>query len=211
MSPDFQIPPGPEATREHQAYASNRARILDALESNLLRYVVRYGDRPIFTKETQEAGLPDLTVTGFICQELKTDDIVLENPLFNRMLAEAESHLAQPFFKPERHFLNHPDPQVSLAAASMIIDPYELSKIHSRHQPVSDDADRLDEIIPRVLLELKNGILLAIIAETENKLKAAAASRDDAGSSALSAQLMELQDVRKDLAKNLGDRIIVRH
>lgn len=211
VSPDFQIPLGPEQTREDQAASSNRARILDALEANLLRYVVRYGNQPIFSKETQEAGLPEMTVAGFICQELKTDDIVLENPLYSRMLIEAETHLSEPNFKPERYFLNHPDSQVSLAAASMIIDPYELSKIHSRHQPVSDDAERLDEIIPRVLLELKNGILLAIIAETEQQLKEAAASRDDAGINTLYARLMELQDIRKDLAKNLGDRIIVRH
>ncbi len=210
-TPDFQLPIGPEQTREDQSSSSSRARILDALEANLLRYLVRYGERTIFHKETRETGQPDMTVADFICQELKADEIELENPLYRGMLKDLETHLSEQGFKPERHFLNHPDPQVSLAAASMIIDPYELSRIHSRHQHVSDDAERLDEIIPRVLLELKNGILLAIIAETEQQLKEAAASRDDAGINALSARLMELQDVRKDLAKNLGDRIIVRH
>lgn len=204
------VPAAPGRFNEELQPSSGRSNLLDALEANLLRYLVRYGERPVFTGESREAGLPELTVAGFVCQELKADDIVLENPLYKRMLEEIESHFDNPAFKPERYFLNHPEPQVSLAAASMVFDPYELSKIHSRHQPVSDEADHLDEVIPRVLLELKNGILVAIVSETENKLKEAAAAHDDAAVTALSARLMELQQVRKDLAKTLGDRIIVR-
>ncbi len=201
----------PESGRDDTSPRSHRARILDELEANLLRYVVRYGDKNLFVKETIETGLPAMTVAGFVCQELKADRIELENALYGKMLAETEARLSEPGFRPERYFLNHPEPQVSLMAASLISDPYELSKIHSRHQPVSDDSERLDELIPRVLLELKNGILLTIIADTESQLKEAAEAADDSRVISLSAQLMELQEVRKDLAKNLGDRIIVRH
>lgn len=184
---------------------------MNALEANLLRYVVRYGEHLLFNDETKKAGQPDLTVTQFVCQELKADDIALENALLRTMLAEAEKRVTEPGFRAERFFLNHPDARISMAAASMISDPYELSKMHSKYKPVTNESSRLDELLPRVLLELKNGVLVSIIHDTEGKLKAAAQTGDNAGVAELSAHLMALQEVQKDLAKNLGDRIVLRH
>ncbi|MDP4276969.1 MAG: DNA primase [Bacteroidota bacterium] len=180
------------------------------LEGNLIRNIIRYGNLPLFKKETIDAGLPAMTVTEFISHELKAESITLENPLYRQILEEAEANIGNKEFKPERHFLNHPDPQISLIAAEMITNPYELSKIYARFQVVVDESDQLDELIPHVVLELKNGILQQIILDIKKKLKVASDTSDDKQVRELSSNLMELQEVKKDIAKHLGERIVVR-
>jgi len=193
---------------EDKAIQSQQSGKLDQLEENLTRNLIRYGNHLIFKKETIDIGLPSMTVTRFITSELKAEGIELQNPLYRQILEESEANLDNEGFRPERHFLNHPNPRISLVAAGMISDPYELSKIHSRFQVVADDATRLDEIIPRVLLELKNGILQQIILKTEQQLKEASLTKNEAQVIELSAHLKELIEVKKDLAKNLGERIV---
>lgn len=183
---------------------------LERLEANIVWYVVRYGERRLFQDETP-GDPPGISIIEFIHRELSEEQIELTNPVYARMLTEAVEQSTRPGFKPERYFVNHPDAQVSLVAADLVSDPYELSKIHTKFTHLPQEKDRLDELVPRALLELRNGVLEVIIQETESRLKTAAEARDDSEVTALSARLKDLFEVKKDLARHLGERIIVRH
>jgi len=184
-------------------------RKLEALEANLIRYIVRFGDHRLFKEETPGPP-PGIGVIDFIQRELNEEQIEFTHPVFATMLTEAIEQSVRPGFKPQRYFVNHPDATISLVAADMLSDPYELSKIHTKYATLPEEAEQLDELVPRALLELRNGVLEEIILETESRLKRAAQEKNDNEVMDLSAQLMALLDVKKDLAKTLGERIIVR-
>ncbi|OPZ97165.1 MAG: hypothetical protein BWY72_01333 [Bacteroidetes bacterium ADurb.Bin416] len=182
---------------------------MEALEANLIRYIVRFGDHRLFKEETPGPP-PGIGVIEFIQRELNEEQIEFTHPVFATMLTEAIEQSVRPGFKPQRYFVNHPDATISLVAADMLSDPYELSKIHTKYATLPEEAEQLDELVPRALLELRNGVLEEIILETESRLKRAAQEKNDNEVMDLSAQLMALLDVKKDLAKTLGERIIVR-
>lgn len=184
-------------------------RKLEALEANLIRYIVRFGDHRLFKEETPGPP-PGIGVIDFIQRELNEEQIEFTHPVFATMLTEAIEQSVRPGFKPQRYFVNHPDATISLVAADMLSDPYELSKIHTKYATLPEEAEQLDELVPRALLELRNGVLEEIILETESRLKKAAQEKNDNEVMDLSTQLMALLDVKKDLAKTLGERIIVR-
>jgi len=192
----------------NQGSASVR-RKLEALEANLIRYIVRFGDHRLFKEETPGPP-PGIGVIEFIQRELNEEQIEFTHPVFATMLTEAIEQSVRPGFKPQRYFVNHPDATISLVAADMLSDPYELSKIHTKYATLPEEAEQLDELVPRALLELRNGVLEEIILETESRLKKAAQEKNDNEVMDLSTQLMALLDVKKDLAKTLGERIIVR-
>ena len=74
---------------------------------------------------------------------------------------------------------------------------------------IPTDADRLYELVPRLILELKNSLLEEHIRQTVLKLKHACEQKEDM------SKIKELMDycdalntIKRDLAKSLGDRVI---
>ena len=55
----------------------------------------------------------------------------------------------------ERYFTTYPDTQISLLAVDLVSDKYQLSKVHTKYQKVETESDRLWELIPRAIYELK--------------------------------------------------------
>ena len=95
-------------------------------------------------------------------------------------------------------------------AADLISDPYELSKIHSRFQTIEKDQDKLGELIPHILVDLKNAIIQHHTHLVEEELKKAQREKNEVEMERLSKSLMEILEIKKDLSKNLGERIVVR-
>jgi len=141
---------------------------------------------------------------------LAEDNIEIHNPLLKRMLDEALEEYRKPGYNPERHFRNHRDPAISMLAADLSSEPYELSKYHARFQKLETDADKLDEIIPRVLEDLKNAIINNEVQKLEDALKKAQRDKNDAETNRLFHELYQLQDTKSNLGKRLGERIVVR-
>ena len=64
-----------------------------------------------------------------------------------------------------------PDTQISLLAVDLVSDKYQLSKVHTKYQKVETESDRLWELIPRAIYELKNAILEQTIKQIQKKNK----------------------------------------
>ena len=176
-------------------------------ERNLLQVLIKYGHLPLFKDEEQQR---DKTVAEYIVEELDYDGLVLENPLHRQMLDEYRQHLGEADFQAERHFLNHPDGHISRLAADLIADKYVLSKVHTRSRTVPTDEERLLELVPRLVLELKNSVVLDHIKQKLLEMKAANEAKDYARIDTLMEEIKQLDDVKKQLAKALGERIINR-
>lgn len=200
----------------------------DRFEREIIRYVIRYGNTPIYRKyekqkrkEGKEIVEEDVLieegpgVTEFVMFDLDRDNIGFTNALYRRIFDEASSQVENPSFDAGRHFILHTDPEISSLASELMSDRYQLSKIHSRilGEEEGDQKSRLLEqnllnsYVPRATTELKNAYVLQKIQEIRNALKDA--SPDD--ENGLIVQLQQLQQIKKLLAKELGERIILKY
>lgn len=108
----------------------------------------------------------------------------------------------------ERYFTTHPDSSISMLAVDLVSEKYQLSKVHTKFQKVELEADRLWELIPRAIYELKNAILEQSIKQIQEQIKEASRNKDEQRIIELIEQNVELNRVRTALAKQIGDRIV---
>ena len=157
---------------------------------------------------------------GYGCNRICTfdlgrDHISFSNELYRQIFEEAVEHIDDPNFEASRFFLSHPDPQVSKLASELISDRYQLSKIHSKilGEEMDDknsrllERNRLNSYVPRATTELKNFYVLQKIKEVKDAMK----SGDQNDYVTLINQLQQLQEMKKVLAKELGERIVLKY
>lgn len=201
-------PPVPEeavSTQFIQVKNSN----YDPFELAIIRYIIRYGEQTCFEETNSETNETySENVIQFVSTELNLENIEFQNPLYQKILEEATQHISDEGFIPSRYFINHPDIQISKIASELLNDRYQLSKIHTKMQKIELEEDRLKELIPRVILELKNCIVSEKIKDVKTQMKAS--STNETALKELMDQLNKLNQLKQALAKTLGERIILK-
>ncbi|HOQ57648.1 MAG TPA: DNA primase [Bacteroidales bacterium] len=180
----------------------------DEHERNLMRMIVRYGEQQINLDKNLYPENFRPTVLEFISMDLENEEIEFQHPVYKLMYKEALAHHKEPHFVAERFFLNHHRAEISLMAGELISEEYELSKIHSRFQVVVEEKDRLHYLVPQFLEELKWKIVKEELAELRSKLKIAEQNKDESTLRDLLEEIKILQELDKELARSLGERII---
>ena len=182
---------------------------LDTFERALVRYMIRYGHRVIFSCPDEETGQTfDWAVLPYIMADLQQDEIEFQHPLYSQMAHEAVDKYESEGEHLERYFLSHPDPEISKTAVDMVSEKYQLSKIHTKFQKVETEEERLAELVPRALFELKNAIVCMNIKKLRDEIKKAGKEKDTARITELMGEITALNGVKAALAKQLGERII---
>ncbi len=196
-------------------------------EKEVLRYIIRYGMTPLYVrytsrnitekgvtekvKEVSEIGPSVLDVIRF---DLERDNIVFTNEIYRKMYDEAVKQMEDENFTPSRYFISHPNPEFSKIASDMMSDRYQLSKIHAKSTGNSlDDKNSqlleenlLESLVVKATTELKNRHILHHINEVKKQMKTA----DDSEMEDLLKRLNSLQQLKKEISKFLGERIILR-
>ncbi len=196
----------PEESESFVAKSAIGAKF-DAQERHILEALVKYGDSTLY--HTENENLP-VTVGTYILFELEQDKLQFNNPLHALMIDEYRNNAGQEGFIAERFFLHHSHNEISTLTADLISEKYTLSKIHSKIKKVETDAERLDILIPRLVFEYKNSVFIDMIKQKLIELKAA----NDSKNNELYKQIMQdwdqLEVVKKQLSKTLGERIILK-
>lgn len=178
-------------------------------ERPIARYVVRYGERIIFDYEDEETGQPvQMRLAEYVQFDLSRDEIEIENSLYRQLMEEAAAHCKEEGFSASRYFLSHPDLKISMLAANLESDKYHLSNYHSRFQTIEQESDRLDYNVPQMLYALKEAHIQQEIKDMQKLLKEAQAEGSMERIMELMKQLSLLNDIRRQLCKQLGERIV---
>lgn len=178
-------------------------------EREVLRYLIRYGNYPL---QLEDDGEEALSVGEFIIDELQQDDLQSVNPLYNKLLdlfASAHEN-GQIKSASDRFFINHQDMDVSRLATDLISKPYQLSKIHHRFGEVKKIEDILPDLVPKVVLELKNKKVMLLIDENHKKIKQAQDNRNEEELMELMKEHQKWLEIKRELANLLGNRTIVK-
>ncbi len=190
----------------------NEEELFYKQEVDLMRMLIRYGEKVMCMAEDEEGNEIPVTVAEYIAEGLHNDSLGFHIALHRRVLNECVAHIHDSGFCAERYFVSHLDPEVSKLAAEMASDRYVLSKYHSRGQKIVTDEERLYELIPRLLVDFKLNI---VTAELNHILKALTANPDVSRDTKSAAEIMQrykqLHEVRIVLARHAGDRVVLRY
>lgn len=167
---------------------------LDANYYNLMQLIVQYGERPIEVDGTV------YTIGEVIIATLTQDGIEPPQPIYQTLIDEFRQHYQDEGFKAETFFKFHPDRQISTLAVDMIADKYRFAP--------SKGEERIGELVTRLLYEIKLTVVNMQINELEQNLKAAQEAGDVAQQFALLKHQPELINMRNELCKVLGNRVI---
>lgn len=188
----------------------NEQKVFYTKEEDLVRMLIRYGEKVMCYVENEAGEQEPLTVTEYISSGLKEDDLQFHTPLHRLILQACEAHLNDPNFNPERYFIAHPDPAVSKLAADLVSDRYQLSKYHSKGQKIVTDEERLYELIPRLLLDFKLSIVEEEMKHTLQALTDPAISNDPQRCMETMKRYKELQETQSIMAQHAGDRVVLK-
>lgn len=225
--PGEELPPMPEEESSEPSYSpvpveddyvsfipseGNEEKLFYKQEVDLMRMLIRYGEKVMCMAEDEEGNEIPVTVAEYIAEGLHNDSLGFHIALHRRVLNECVAHIHDSGFCAERYFVSHLDPEVSKLAAEMASDRYVLSKYHSRGQKIVTDEERLYELIPRLLVDFKLNI---VTAELDHILKALTANPDVSRDTKSAAEIMQrykqLHEVRIVLARHAGDRVVLRY
>lgn len=106
-----------------------------------------------------------------------------------------------------RLMCSSPDDAVRNMATDLVIERHILSKVHTKYAKVDTEQDLLGELVPRALYELKDAILWTRLQDARARLAACGGDYDR--SIELMKEMQEIENVRSELAKLIGDRVIV--
>ena len=209
----FPSEPAPFPTEPYTSYIpseGNEQKVFYAKEEDLVRMLIRYGEKVMCYVENETGEQIPFTVTECIASGLKEDELQFYDPLHRLVLQECEAHLNDPNFNPERYFIAHPDPAVSKLAVDLVSDRYQLSKYHSKGQKIVSDEERLYELIPRLLLDFKLSIVEEEMKHTIQALANPEIANDPQRCLEIMKRYKELQETQSVMAQHAGDRVVLK-
>jgi DNA primase len=155
----------------------------------------------------------------YIINELRRDNIIVENSLYQLILDEYLAHYQEPDWVAAKYFQHHPKAEVSQFAVNMLADKYELSRMYAKQMvsenvvkevDVPSDLDILPDLVQRMLLELKYTIVNERIDSLQTMLQEAQKRNDWELIRTILEQQPMLIDIRQQLCKALGNRVILK-
>ena len=177
-------------------------------ERNILELLIRYGQTLMYYANDDQK--TPVTVADYIAEEMESDSIEFQNPLHQLIYEEYKAHAMDENFVADRYFLYHSDARISQLTADLITEKYTLSKVHSKVKKVETDLERLIELIPRVIFEYKNSLIIARIRQKLLEMKAASDNKNNLRVDEIMREMAELEGVKRQLSKTLGERIIIK-
>ena len=198
-----------QAGNELISVNSQSAKALYKYEFHIMQLVVRYGEKIMCELTDEEGNNTPVTVIDFVSSTLEQDDMVLTNPLFREMLKLAVEHQHETDFSAERYFINHPNTAISQMALELVSERYQLSKYHSKYQTIVPDDQRLQELSTEITISYKYAIVNESLHEVLRQLQDPAIAVDGLKCAQTIKRYTELREIQAELAKRLGERVVL--
>lgn len=184
----------------------------DVLEKDIIEILLKNGNYKIFFEKTNNPDdEKDISIIEYIIDEIKNDEIKFSNAFFEQIFNEFVTFTDKSAYIDERYFIHHKDEKIAKLAADVLTEPYTLSKLWFKNENHIETPEmRLKYYVPDVVISYKTKKILEAIKNTQDDLKQAQENKEDEKIIQFLNRLMMLNDLKKTLAKNLGDRIILR-
>lgn len=172
-------------------------------ERLLSQLIVRYGGRVMCTYQDEDGQDKEMTVGQFIVGSLQNDSLEFRHPVYKRFVEIMAEHLDDKDFNTEKFFMSHPETFVSLTAASLMEERYQLSGLFKDNMPTEDET-HLFKLTSHIMADYQMEVVRLEIKKTEKEIQEA--TSDTLAS--LQTRYQQLLAARSELSKTLGERIV---
>ncbi|MBO7556931.1 MAG: DNA primase [Bacteroidaceae bacterium] len=190
------------SAREVKHYSAEDEKLIE-IEKSIMTLLVRYGENKIDLM-ADDGQVVKMSVAEFVMGSLADDDLHFRHPLYEKMLQEVAQHVEDSDFVAKNFLMSSPDLEISRMASDLMSDKYQLSK----GQQMADEESLVGSYINRLLLDYKYHILNEQIQSIVKQMALPEVVNDIAKSTSLMQQFVCLTAVSRDMAKQLGDRVI---
>ncbi|UCG26674.1 MAG: DNA primase [Bacteroidales bacterium] len=193
--------------KQPETYSGNT----ETQEREIIRLLLNYGNHKFRIKNIErKSGEKNITVAEFIVNEITNDELKLDNPVFKQIFEEYQHHLNEQKPLDQKYFINHPDQSIRDKSAELLSISYDLSKIWRKHENyIPTEEMNLQEILPETLIAFKNERIKIAILDIQNRIKQAQETNNLEQVEELQERFIILTNLKKQLSKDLGDRIIL--
>ena len=205
--------PEPEISAEDKLRQQVRALKRDGLgtmmekERLLSQLIVRYGGKVMCTFQNEDGQEQDMTVGQFIVGSLQNDGLEFRHPVYKRFVELMSEHLEDKDFNTEKFFMSHPETFVSLTAASLMEERYQLSAIFQDNKPV-EDGQRLLQLTRHIMSDYQMEVLRLEIKDIEKQMQDPVTLESPDKLMELQRRYQQLLSARTELSRILGDRVV---
>ena len=139
-------------------------------ERLVVRYLILFGNKELYV-EQRDGVDQTVTVGEFIIRELSEDELEFTEPLLNLILNEFRANYGGLAFVPERFFATHVNVQISSLVASIICEPYELSRMwNTASSGTATEESLLKDLVPKAMDTYKMKRLELMTREADAKI-----------------------------------------
>lgn len=196
-------------TAPAQTTTPSENKALETAEKELIRILLTYGSQIIHPKEEGAEG-HDISVTELMINEIEHDELQFSNAGYQKIYDEIKLCYEQKKDIDSKYFIQHPDDVISRLVIDMFATPHNLSKIWKRNETFIETEDmKLKTLIPECLMAFKSKKVQAMLKETEVLMLKAQQEKNMEEIMGLQQRYIMLTNYKKELSKNLGNRIII--
>ena len=179
-------------------------------ELEFLRFLLKHCNTVIFEEEGKNPNeIVEVKVSEYMIEELENDDLIPENPLFQKIFYEVKDNLGNGQFDPWKHFIYHPDGEVSRLATDLLSEKFIESKRWTKAGAFTEKEEEiLDYLVPRIIYEYKLRRVKLMMEEIEKAIDAASQEGNFDQVIEEQSKYMNLKRVEKFLSEKLGSRAI---
>ena len=177
-------------------------RRFQQMEQIIMQTIVRSGEQMLSFNGGQ-SDEQTVSIIDYISNELKVDGLTFRTPLYARMLDAVTNAEQQGGFSASQFFLNSSDEEFSREAFRLLSDRYMLSR---KDEGKADAVVASD--ISKMLVEYKNVVVANAVNEIVKQLADPSIANDSEKLTGLLQEQMRLMNIKKKLAKMLGQRVV---
>jgi DNA primase len=201
LSP-HQPPPPPEP--------ETGAALFETEEHEILRLMINYPDKKVYDLAGEKHGeIVPVSVGEFFLQEMETDGLVPENPLYSKMFREFQLVWGREGINIQTWFINHHDPDISRLAVDLLTPGHQISKIHERNGAyVRTEEQMLKIIAPKTLASYRVKKVKQMISVINEQIHQIQGTEEDHLIPELLESKRQLEELRKAFSRELG-RVVI--
>ena len=176
-------------------------------EHELIRALLNFGNQELFP------GYEDTPIIShFVVSEIKEDELEFQHPVYRKIYEMIEDLVEKKMKIETNYFVMSEDVEISSVAVDMMTEGYDeqMSKVWSKNEvKLETEEMKLKDIIPELVLSFKNQKLLDLLKETQDGIKQAQDANDMETITLLIQKMQILNELKRNISKKLGDRVIL--
>jgi DNA primase len=150
-----------------------------------------------------------ISVMDFFLQEMETDHLVPENPLYAKVFHEFQDKWGSPGINVQSMLTNSQDSEISHLAVGLLTPGYQISKIHEKGGAYVRSEDQVIKVLaPEVLASYRSKKVKQMISLIDDQIRNLQGTEDDGLITGLLEDRRQLEELRKAYSKELR-RIII--